>query len=352
LDPWNDSKIRQLFLPSNSNEHAKDAIARRIDLLMEARTEPEGYKRIVLGGDLHNNCTDYDILKLSNQSMYLISALTIALEEYPRKTWRQCCQEASNTCSKLTASFSGRTVEDWWRSFRQNNGFPHPRGMDGNSMTYKQRLPPLLRDHEDLRRKFLKFCATNLSDLSVERVQEFVRDDLLPTFIPLTNEMSVDDRKHLLEGLYGLSDNPSRSTIWRWLKGCGFKYKLRTKRFFVDTHESPANRRYRKDQTARYLKRERRMHRWFQFTVIQAQEYENEGLLIPGRGFRYTSELGESMVELHVDEIPNNKLLTIINATCKFGGKLSVRMAPEEKPLLSFGHDECIFRQFIFTGYS
>jgi hypothetical protein len=26
----------------------------------------------------------------------------------------------------------------------------------------------------------------------VERVQEFVRDDLLPTFIPLTNEMSVD----------------------------------------------------------------------------------------------------------------------------------------------------------------
>jgi len=100
------------------------------------------------------------------------------------------------------------------------------------------------------------------------------------------------------------------------------------------------------------LKRERRMHRWFQFTVIQAQEYENEGLLIPGRGFRYTSELGESMVELHVDEIPDNKLLTIINATCKFGGKLSVRMAPEEKPLLSFGHDECIFRQFIFTGYS
>ena len=32
------------------------------------------------------------------------------------------------------------------------------------------------------------------------------------------------------------------------------------------------------------------------------------------------------------------------------GGNLSVRKNPDEKPLLSFGHDECIFRQFIFTG--
>jgi hypothetical protein len=97
--------------------------------------------------------------------------------------------------------------------------------------------------------------------------------------------MSIDDRKDLLEGLYHLSDNPSRSTIWRWLTCCGFKYKLRTKRFFVDTDESTANRRYCKDQTARYLKRERRMHRWYQFTLDKAQEYENEGLLFPGRGY-------------------------------------------------------------------
>jgi hypothetical protein len=44
------------------------------------------------------------------------------------------------------------------------------------------------------------------------------------------------------------------------------------------------------------------------------------------------SEQGELMLELHVDEIPDNKLLTIINATCTFKGKLSVQTAPGDKP--------------------
>jgi hypothetical protein len=55
------------------------------------------------------------------------------------------------------------------------------------------------------------------------------------------------------------------------------------------------------------------------------------------------------MVELHVDDIPDSELLTNINVRYPFGGNLSVRKSPEEKPLLSFGHDECIFQQFIFT---
>ncbi len=64
------------------------------------------------------------------------------------------------------------------------------------------------------------------------------------------------------------------------------------------------------------------------------------------------------MVELHVDDIPEvnifdnkteNKLRTKIEG-CIFGGNLSVRKDSTEKALLAFGHDECIFRQFIFTG--
>jgi hypothetical protein len=57
------------------------------------------------------------------------------------------------------------------------------------------------------------------------------------------------------------------------------------------------------------------------------------------------------MVELHIDDI-KDELLTLIYHECPFGGKLSIRMQPEERPLLSFGHDECIFHQFIFTGHS
>jgi len=68
------------------------------------------------------------------------------------------------------------------------------------------------------------------------------------------------------------------------------------------------------------------------------------------RGYHFKSEDGTDMVELHVDEIPDGEILNKINQESRFGGNLSVRKKPEEKPLLAFGHDECIFRQFIFTG--
>jgi thioredoxin reductase len=48
-DPWEETKVKQLFLPGDASERPKDAIACHIDILMEARTEPEGYtKNIVI----------------------------------------------------------------------------------------------------------------------------------------------------------------------------------------------------------------------------------------------------------------------------------------------------------------
>jgi hypothetical protein len=96
---------------------------------------------------------------------------------------------------------------------------------------------------------------------------------------------------------------------------------------------------------ARYLKWERLMHQWYQFTLEEAIE----GLLIPGRGYRYKNEAGLEMVELHIDEIPDNTLPTRINNLCLYGRNLSVKKMPNERPVISFGHDKCIFCQFIFT---
>jgi hypothetical protein len=85
------------------------------------------------------------------------------------------------------------------------------------------------------------------------------------------------------------------------------------------------------------------MHRWYQFTLEEAKNYEMEGLLIPERGYRYKNEEGLEMVELHIDKIPDNTLLSRINNLCSYGGNLSVRKMPNERPVISFGHDECIF---------
>jgi len=58
------------------------------------------------------------------------------------------------------------------------------------------------------------------------------------------------------------------------------------------------------------------MNHWYQFSCDNAKSYEANGSLIPGRGFHCEGEDGTEMVELHVDEIPDNQLLTKINADC------------------------------------
>ena len=86
------------------------------------------------------------------------------------------------------------------------------------------------------------------------------------------------------------------------------------------------------------------MHRWWQFTAEEVNSLVKKELLLPDQGYRYETHEGKKMVELHIDEIDNEEILTKINQDYCYGGKLSVRMdLLEEKPLLSVGHDECIF---------
>jgi hypothetical protein len=54
------------------------------------------------------------------------------------------------------------------------------------------------------------------------------------------------------------------------------------------------------------------------------------------------------MVELHVDNYPS--FHEKMNAMIKFGGNLSVRMPPNNKLLICFRQEECIFKQYLFTG--
>jgi len=115
-DTWDDTKIRQLFLPLQ-DEHPLDAIAGRIDALVEARTTEKGYKLVIEGGDPFDTCTDLDIIFILEKSMYLVSALTIALTSYPTKTWLQCCEDASNTCKVFATPYRARSVMNWWQEF-------------------------------------------------------------------------------------------------------------------------------------------------------------------------------------------------------------------------------------------
>jgi len=57
---------------------------------------------------------------------------------------------------------------------------------------------------------------------------------------------------------------------------------------------------------------------------------------------------GDSCIEYHVDDLSQEMINKIVpNLPC--GGNLSVQKKQEEKPIIQFGHDECIFCQHIFT---
>ena len=68
--------------------------------------------------------------------------------------------------------------------------------------------------------------------------------------------------------------------------------------------------------------------------------------LIKDSGYHYITEEGIEMVEHHVDA---SEEFHFRMKDETYGGKLSVRMQPNEKPLMIIGHDESIFKQYLIT---
>ncbi len=93
---------------------------------------------------------------------------------------------------------------------------------------------------------------------------------------------------------------------------------------------------------------EARIHRWVQVKLEVAKKNGREGEIAVGSGNYYFDELSqENMVEFHVDA--SDKLLLVGNISGDFGGNLSIRFPTGCKPLISFGHDESIFKQFLIS---
>ena len=97
------------------------------------------------------------------------------------------------------------------------------------------------------------------------------------------------------------------------------------------------------------MQNELRMYRWIHLPCTEVSDLEQELEISLSNGHKYTDlQTGIEMVELHVDSHPSFQ--ERMNATTMFGGNLSVRMPPNTKPLIGFGQDECIFKQYLFTN--
>lgn len=67
----------------------------------------------------------------------------------------------------------------------------------------------------------------------------------------------------------------------------GFKYCQRKKGYYVDGHEKPATVEYRRKFVQRYLKYERRAHRWIQITLEESKKLEREEIIPVRSGYYY-----------------------------------------------------------------
>jgi hypothetical protein len=136
--------------------------------------------------------------------------------------------------------------------------------------------------------------------------------------------------------------------LFKWLDRLGFKYEPRKKSYYVDAHEKPETVAYRRHFIKRYLKYEIRMFRWIQLPLDEVRDMEANDEIEEGLGYRYQCPVTQiEMVEFHVDDHPSfqDRLMP----TTQFGGNLSVRKPANVRPLICFGQDECIFKQYTFT---
>jgi len=123
------------------------------------------------------------------------------------------------------------------------------------------------------------------------------------------------------------------------MKCLGFKYEVRKEGYYVDRHEKPSKIEYHKHFVSQHLT-----------YANGSAELKNKWLGPKDSGYQYKTEYRVKMVEYHVDAC--KAFQERMNEETKLGGKLSMRMSKEGKPLIMFGHDEAIFKQNLLTKKS
>jgi hypothetical protein len=210
-------------------------------------------------------------------------------------------------------------------------------------------LPPLLERNPDLKKSLLQYATSNLNELTAELLLAYLHDIALPALLEeFRQELGCAEytmyellQEHRLTKL-------SIPSVYRWMRLLGFKYEPRKKCYYVDGHEKPETKAYRKKFVKRYFEDEKLMHRWIQIELTEKVKLEEEEEIELAYGYHFVDpETQVKMVEYHVDD--HHGFQDKMNAMTRFGGNLSVRKPQDRKPIIGFGQDEAIMKQYCFT---
>jgi hypothetical protein len=368
---WQEKKTINLFLSKgvkiNESNSVINAIKYQFNLLKKAYQSSDGWREVIDDEDVDNCMSNYDIFRHRKICEYLAHALLIAIMNYHPVTypWKRCTIEAiakvnayheincplededdeNNEQMKRSCNITNHEIlKRHYITFRKSLSFPNPYKI------HKRRgveMPLVFEDHPDFRDNIRKWCDNNLLDLSTDLVHHYIMETALPLLVQKINDVNGNSAtlvtNESILNKYGYK-KMCLSTVNKWMHALNFSYKPRKKNYYVDNHERPDIKLYRKGFVRRYLEDyEIRCFRWMQITDAEREE---KGLK-KEHGFAHQHLDGSTWYEYHVDDHPD--WMTPLQHL-PFGGNLSVRKPPDVKPLIILGQDEAIFRQFLLTG--
>lgn len=339
---WEQKEAQLLFDPKVDHETVEEAIQQRIEALKKVNASDNGWMDVTAETE-HKIATKFQIFMMRHKALFITLALQNALQHMNSWSFHKCCCEAVAVLNSIgiTSATNGEVVRRWHQAFRDNgNRFvENPQG--------RKHVGPLLFYHfPDGVESFCTYANQNLGTLNSELMLQYVLDTLVPDFMRIHNEESetkFDDPKLFLRH-YGYR-NICTETVCNWLNHYGYRYCARQKGYYNDKHEEPSNVMYRYDFIDRYFGYELQSFRWIQIPKSERDKYVNEGILSEEEGYKYREE-NINMYEFHIDRL--GIFREQLNKTTLFGGNLSVRRDKTKKPLIIFGQDEAIFKQFLF----
>jgi hypothetical protein len=316
------------------------------------------YTDVVVGLNAKNqdSLSEKDRTNLMETCCFVATAFLHALEWMPKgeegKNWNWCCGKACEDVNRMghKKTRSAKQVRKWSKMFICNGGkFPHPNPEKLKPRQYVPECWELCPESKDL---VVDYATKNLANLTAEALRTEFKDKILPKCIEdYSNESNTDFLQNLQENI------PCGETFRKWLTdGLGWKQDKKKKSFYVDGHESPAQRAARKAFVIRYLNEfEPNMYRYVQLTEEEVDAAIGDNKLpkhFKTFGKKYEEEDGTSWIEFHVDDHDwlfnySGEKHKEFGAALSWFARIEKGLGRDIKPLILWGHDECSFSQYL-----
>ena len=328
----------------------------QIERLKIADLSHDGWKNLVSDFDESDIFSDYEIYCYRLKAYYLSHLYQLSLQYYNdisnfnhiaslvvfQANKNRGYYDTFTSSKHLNVIVNPKTLLSWFRIYRESDHFPNC----FKRKPAKDALPYFLASTPDVVSSITSYCKENIETLTAESLHSYLVEDCIPKLVT-TIQQERSDPDYTSSDLmkeYHLK-RLCPSTMYNWMTLLGFKYEPRKKTYYVDSHEHPDNVKYRREFIQCYFEYELRCYRWITITQLERDAMVKKGEILNDLGYKF-EKAGSVFYEFHVDdhEIFQQKCQHLL-----YGGQLSVRFPPNAKPLIIFGQDECIFKQYLFT---